>query len=389
MPTHKWSYAALCITLTTLYFGSSEAAEMQPLLERGAFTQTSAALQDIEHEGYRAQMLATYFTLVGRQDLVFEIEGILPLPRACSEENNNTATTALTDAEHWVSNGFEGQKVVMFNENHYHISSRAWFLSMLEKFKAQGFTHLGFEALIPGDTTPETGFYTNEPTFAALIRHAQAIGFEVFGYESTAEPTEGSSPLEVREQTQAENIANVIVDADKESRFIIFAGWGHIAKRPVGEDQLKWMAARFHQLTDIDPYTVDMVTCTYTADRNTSPTNARISLDNNSQPIVEGQMNGLVDAQLHLPASSNLLTSTGFYRQTLGTAVAIPEALQSTDTPRLVRAFRHDSETIPYDQVLLRPGEVHPLYLAPGYSYEVLSLDGSGEVRARVGVDIE
>lgn len=81
MLTHKLNYAALCMTLTTLYFGFSEAVETQPLLERGAFAETQAAIQGIEREGYRAQMLSTYFTLVGRQDLVFEIEESLPLPR--------------------------------------------------------------------------------------------------------------------------------------------------------------------------------------------------------------------------------------------------------------------------------------------------------------------
>ena len=415
MANHKWNFSALCVTLATLFMSSSEAAEMRPLMERGAFAETTAALHNLEHESYKAQAWATYFTLVGRQDLVFDIEGNLPLPRTCTgERDDNSAalsetqaapltdapsdtlsdTTAialsdtqsatLTNAEHWTRHGFEGQKVVMFNENHYHLASRVWLLSMLEDFKAQGFTHLGMEALIPGNTAPDTGFYTHEPTFAALIRHAHALGFEVFGYESTVEPPEGASPLEVREQAQAENIADVIATADKESRFIIFAGWGHIAKRPVGEEKRLWMAARFHQLTNIDPYTVDMVTCTYTANQNTTPHTAKVRLDATGQPVVEGQMSGLVDAQVHLPVSSQLSTSTGFYRQLLGTEVDIPEALLSPDEPRLVRAFKQGFDTVPYDQVLLRVGDVYPLYLAPGYSYELVSLDGSGEVQARV-----
>ncbi|MCC5854070.1 MAG: hypothetical protein JJU10_00115 [Idiomarina sp.] len=377
----------LTASIFALYFGASQASDMEPLLERGAFGETYEALQNIEHEAFRAQMLATYYTLVGRQDLVFEMDAFVPLPRDCSANGNDIDGTFLS-ADKWASNAFTDQKIVMFNENHFHIASRVWVHSMLAAFKAQGFTHLGFEALIPGDTTPETGFYTYEPTFKALIRDAQAMGFEVFGYESTKAVPEGASPLEVREQTQAENIAQAIADADESARFLIFAGWGHIAKVPVGDNQQRWMAARFHDLTEIEPYAVDMVTCIFTAGSDALPTQARILLDSDQHPIVAGQMSGRVDAQLHLPLPPQT-AATGFYRQALGPAVMIPEELLSADEPRLVRAFRASSEAIPYDQVMIHAGEALPLYLLPGFEYDVKSLNAAGEVQAQKTLRVE
>ena len=43
------------------------------------------------------------------------------------------------------------------------------------------------------------------------------------------------------------------------------AGWGHITKNPAGDDEQLWMAARFMQLTDIEPYAIDLVSCVYDA----------------------------------------------------------------------------------------------------------------------------
>lgn len=74
---------------------------------------------------------------------------------------------------------------------------------MLESFKAQGFTHIGFEALLPGQTQPEEGFYTQEPVFAALLMRAHELGFEVFGYELNEQVPEGESNFDFREEAQA------------------------------------------------------------------------------------------------------------------------------------------------------------------------------------------
>ncbi|WP_113906821.1 hypothetical protein [Aliidiomarina celeris] len=247
MINYKELSQRLLLTLFAVLSLSSQAREMQPLLEYGAFGETYELVQKLEPERYRAQMLATYYTFVGRQDLVYDIEGMLPLPDKCFEDGD----PSLSSAEHWAETAFNDYKVVMINENHFHLASRVWPLNMLESFKDQGFTYIGFESFGPGDKYPDEGFYTHEPAFAAMVERAHDLGFEVFGYEPTQEVPEGASALGVREQTQAQNIADTIDDADSDSRFLIFAGWGHIAKYPVGDDEQLRMAARLIVFTGL------------------------------------------------------------------------------------------------------------------------------------------
>lgn len=361
---------------------STHAQGLQPLLEEGAFGNAYESVQKMEPEGLRIQMLATYYTLVGRQDLVYDLHPSLPLADACYDQND----ASFFAASQWTEEALGDHQVVMINENHFQLASRAWVLSMLESFKAQGFTHIGFEALSPGQTQPEEGFYTQEPVFAALLTRAHDLGFEVFGYELNEQVPEGESSFDFREDAQAKNIAAVIDTADSNARFLIFAGWSHIAKQPVGEAERRWMAARFMAHTDTEPFSIDLVSCVYESDQATNPKDAKVRLGSEGQSRIIGQFESLVDAQLHLPRA----TAVGFYRKLLGEPVAIPQSLRSNEEARLVRAFgkQDDSAQVPIDQVLLFAGENYPLYLKPGRTYELMSLDGEGVVKETATVEV-
>lgn len=361
---------------------STHAQGLQPLLEEGAFGNAYELVQEMEPEGLRIQMLATYYTLVGRQDLVYDLHPSLPLADACYDQND----ASFFAASQWTEEALGGHQVVMINENHFHLASRAWVLSMHESFKVQGFTHIGFEALLPGQTQPEDGFYTQEPVFAALLTRAHDLGFEVFGYELNEQVPEGQSNFDFREDAQAKNIAAVIDSADSDARFLIFAGWSHIAKQPVGEAERLWMAARFMALTDTEPFSIDLVSCVYESDQDTNPKDAKVRLDSEGQSRIIGQFESLVDAQLHLP----MATSVGFYRKLLGEPVAIPQSLRSNEEARLIRAFakEDDSAQVPLDQVLLFAGENYPLYLKSGRTYELMSLDGEGVVKDTATIEV-
>lgn len=356
---------------------SCQAQGLQSLFDDGAFDEAFESVQKMESENLRAQMLATYYTFVGRQDLVYGIQPALPLADQCAEEKN----VSFSSAEQWVEAALANYKVVMFNENHFHLAARAWVLGSLKSFKEQGFTHIGFEAFLPGQIKPEEGFYTYEPVFASLIEEARQLGFEVFGYELGEQVPEGQSSFDMREQTQAENIAAIVDRSDPSARFLIFAGWRHIAKQAVGEANRLWMAARFMQLTGIEPFSIDLVSCVYAGHQNTRPEKGKVAFDSDGQPVVVGSFNSLVDGQLHLP----LVKSVGFYRQVLGEPVSIPESLRNVNEPRLIRAFVENgtNSSVPYDQVLLFAGEHHPLYLTSGKTYELISTDGKGNIRGR------
>ena len=57
------------------------------------------------------------------------------------------------------------------------------------------------------------GIYTSDPTFANLLRDAQKLGVQIYGYEFDGEtPQKGESRYQMRERIQAENIMKTIRD---------------------------------------------------------------------------------------------------------------------------------------------------------------------------------
>ncbi|WP_126799970.1 hypothetical protein [Aliidiomarina soli] len=338
-------------------------------------------IKALEPAGLSNQMEATFYTFVGRQDLAATLQDI-PESQSCLTDDE---TTRLTPASSWLSDVVADHKVLMFNENHFRIEARVFVASQLEMLKSAGFTHIGFEAFQADladseELSPAHGFYTQEPTFSALIRQAQAMGFQVFSYESTRAIAEGESAFEVRERTQATNILSQIEQANEDARFVIFAGWDHIAEAAKGPDELRWMAARLKERSAIDPFTIDLTSCGYAGSDSALANSGMVLVDDTNHARVTGQYRGLVDAQIHLPLPGSDSLKTGFYRQTLGNPVVIADELRLSDEPVLVRAYQHDTDEVAYDQVLLYPGEHFPLYLAPGHSYLLLSYTADGSI---------
>lgn len=146
------------------------------------------------------------------------------------------------------------------------------------------------------------------------------------------------------------------------------------------------MAARFMALTDTEPFSIDLVSCVYESEKATNPKDTKVKLGSEGQSRVIGQFESLVDAQLHLP----MATSVGFYRKLLGEPVAIPQALRSNEEAWLIRAFakEDDCAQVPLDQVLLFAGENYPLYLKPGRTFELMSLNGEGVVKETATVEV-
>ncbi|MFU8878671.1 MAG: hypothetical protein ACNA7E_11055, partial [Wenzhouxiangellaceae bacterium] len=264
-----------------------------------------------------------------------------------------------------------------------------------------GFTHLGFEAFgdslsdDDGQYKPASGFYTIEPTFAALIREAEATGFEIFGYEPNFEESQDMDAADrfaLRESGQAENIQARIEAAPEDARFVIFAGWSHIAEQPTPAPggPGKWMAARFKENTGIDPLTVDLTSCVYESE-DPEDWQGRMLLAADGTPLVFGRDAHAFDAQIRLPVPPrNHPVAAGFYRQTLGQAVRVPDELRPGEQPVLVQARKLPmlDDSAAHDRVLLHPGEDLPLYLPPG-EYELQSHRGDGEIIGRVRVVVE
>jgi hypothetical protein len=340
------------------------------------------------------QLQATVNTFVGRTDLNLFLGKLPAASGDCSVDGSRELSAA-----DWLLANTAGRRVLMFNENHYFPEARVFVRSMLPQLRKAGFTHIGFETFYPpwketAPYTPASGYYSIEPVFAAMIRDANALGFTVFGYEHVAadEVTSADERQVRREQGEADNIRRIIREAPPDSRFVVFAGWGHIWEKESHDFEgppQKLMAGRFAADSGLDPLTVDLTSCGNIVGSGHSLT-ARVYLEADGAVRVHGSYAGNVDAQIRLsvPSAENP-QRVGYFRRALGYAVKIPAKLHPGGTTVLVEARRVDQEPadVAFDRVLLGPGEDFPIYLPPG-SYVLTSHQTNGQpvgsVRRRV-----
>jgi hypothetical protein len=162
-------------------------------------------------------------------------------------------------------------RVVMINEAHHVPLHRAFTLQLLEGLYRKGFRYFAAETLMVGDgalqsrgyPTLKTGGYTAEPVYADLIRTALSLGYKVTPYEcedSPSPPSDNPVPaMNFREQGQARNLKERILDKDPNAKIIVHAGFSHIYKKPQIKEfgELRWMALAFQDLTGVEPLSID------------------------------------------------------------------------------------------------------------------------------------
>lgn len=150
-------------------------------------------------------------------------------------------------------------QVIMFNEAHFDPQHRLLINHLLEKLYKQGFQFLALEALWEADslinnrgfTIQSSGLYTNETSFADLIRQAHKIGFQIIGYDDFTKD---------REKNQAKNIFDKTIAKNKDAKVLVFAGFGHISEKKVKTEKGRnMMAVEFEMLSGINPLTIDQV----------------------------------------------------------------------------------------------------------------------------------
>jgi hypothetical protein len=157
-------------------------------------------------------------------------------------------------ALNFLMNQCKDEKIVMLNENHFSPNHRLLLHLPLQKLYNNGFRYLGLEMLWEtninerGFAVNKSGFYTNEPMAANLIREAQNVGFRVFGYDDFTND---------REKKQAENIYNNTFQLDSLAKVVILAGFEHIHEK-IATNRNR-MAAEFKRSYGIDPLTINQV----------------------------------------------------------------------------------------------------------------------------------
>jgi len=151
------------------------------------------------------------------------------------------------------------QQAVFFNEAHNVPLTRTLTVQLLGKLRAEGFNYFAAETLYQSDTKlqsrgypiKDSGFYTEEPICAEMVRTALKLGFKVIAYEALSDATG-----DAREAEQARNIYNQVFRKDPAARLVLDAGYAHIQESGIFLGGSS-MAEHLHKLTGINPLTIE------------------------------------------------------------------------------------------------------------------------------------
>lgn len=151
------------------------------------------------------------------------------------------------------------RRAVFFNEAHHLPLTRTLTIQMLARLRAEGFDTFAAETLYASDTQlasrgypiEGSGFYTNEPLCAEMVRTALKLGYRVVAYED-----DGEASADQRERAQARNLYQRVFQRDPHARLVVDAGYAHIqeAGAYLGGSS---MAEHLRELSGIDPLTVE------------------------------------------------------------------------------------------------------------------------------------
>jgi hypothetical protein len=152
------------------------------------------------------------------------------------------------------------RQAIFLNENHNIALTRTLTVQLLPKLRELGYDTFAAETLYHDDDdlakrgypTADTGFYTEEPIYAEMVRTALKLGFRVVAYES-----ESMATGDAREREQARNLYQRAFDKKHpKARLVVNAGFTHIQKAGKYFDGAA-MAQHFAKLSGIDPVAVE------------------------------------------------------------------------------------------------------------------------------------
>jgi hypothetical protein len=153
----------------------------------------------------------------------------------------------------------KGYRAVFFNEAHNVPMTRTLTVQLLSKLRQEGFNYFAAETLYQTDTKLQSrgypikgsGFYTEEPICAEMVRTALKLGFKLVAYEATSDAIG-----DAREREQANNLYREVFKADPNAKLVLDAGYAHIQKSGKFLDGSS-MAEYLHKLTGFDALTVE------------------------------------------------------------------------------------------------------------------------------------
>ncbi len=325
--------------------------------------------------------IATKFSSIGAYENAlgaYEIDSTVRVEHTISyAELQSFISSRTADAHSYILDKAANAQILIFNEAHHKPQHRVFLGQLLTGLRALGFQYLGLETLTNCDAcdstlnhngviTPsfQTGYYTQEPQMANLVRKARKLGFHLFSYERTEE--DRLAGLD-REYAQARNIMNKTLDKVPQARIVILAGYCHVLES-IGErgkncGKERWMASHLHELSQINPLTIDQEMLTERQDAPEHPFYRMITSDKPVIVLGHGD-NPLVmhkhfrtDIVVYHPPSRFKLSRPHWLLERDGAKVAfLPDEIITQMTfPSLVKVLHNgNSDEVPVDII-----EVH------------------------------
>jgi hypothetical protein len=165
------------------------------------------------------------------------------------------AQTALTAIPELARN----YRAVFFNEAHNIPLTRTLTVQLLARLRAEGFDYFAAETVYQTDTglqsrgypTKVSGFYTEEPICAEMVRTALKLGYKVVGYDALSDATGDE-----REAEQARNIYQQVFKNHPDAKLVLDAGYAHIMESGTFQGGSS-MAEHLEKQLHIDVLTVE------------------------------------------------------------------------------------------------------------------------------------
>lgn len=214
---------------------------------------------------WRFQYGATYYSISGNYKKALQTwdKTMSTIPSITVQDSSYFKEFKPQDAKEYILNRSKNEKLIIINEAHNNSRHRVFTTSLLKGLYKNGYRFLGMEMLL--DTlinqrkfpVLDSGtMYIQESQSANLIKEALGIGFTLFNYEYKW--VKGKTGKD-REREQSENIAKIMAQ-NPNAKFLIHCGYDHLNEGIPGiKEWEKAMAARVHDLTGINPFTIDQI----------------------------------------------------------------------------------------------------------------------------------
>lgn len=285
-----------------------------------------------------------------------------------------------------------GKRVVFLNEAHHVPQNRVFIQATLKRLRKEGFEVYAAETFnnpatdgLAGYPKASTGYYSEEPAFASVVRSAMRIGMTLVAYEVTERPPAGAGDEEriaFREEAQSRALQAVL--KDPKVRMVVHCGFSHAFETP--DYGIEWLAARLRKAIGEDVLTVDLATMREASEAKyespvyqfvdaqkalTVPTALRRP---DGTFWTGGDAAGKVDLQVFSPRTHLKDGRPDWLvRGTDRRLVALPFRSVEAKGRLLAEAFLQGEgkDGLPFDRVLVWPGQPMPKLALPKGSYRI------------------